>query len=88
MQFLRPDSTDTAVDHRIRILPCSVESSIPDISNPKDDQTIVRDGVEACVGRQVAGECFELMDFPFAYSHEVPFPLKGIDEEVATEAFL
>jgi hypothetical protein len=43
IQFLRPDRTETAADHRIRILRFSFESTMPDISNPKDDQTIVRD---------------------------------------------
>lgn len=54
----------------------------------RKDKVMPFQGVEACVGRQVAGECFELMDFPFAYSHEAPFPSKGIDEEVAAEAFI
>jgi hypothetical protein len=43
MQFLRSDRTETAADHRIHILRLSFESSMPDISNPNDDPTIVRD---------------------------------------------
>lgn len=34
-------------------------------------------GVEACMGKKLARECFELLDFPFDYSHETPFPVTG-----------
>jgi len=45
-------------------------------------------GVEACMGKQRAGECFEVMDFPFEYSHESPFPENGrIDHNELESAF-
>jgi hypothetical protein len=34
-------------------------------------------GVEACMGRHTAEACFEVMDFPFDYTHEFPFPMKN-----------
>lgn len=41
------------------------------------DKVMPFSGVEACMGKKLAGECFELMDFPFEYSHETPFPATG-----------
>lgn len=41
------------------------------------DKVMPFSGVEACMGKKLAGECFELMDFPFEYSHETPFPAAG-----------
>lgn len=41
------------------------------------DKVMPFSGVEACMGKQRAEECFEVMDFPFEYSHESPFPENG-----------
>ncbi len=41
------------------------------------DKVMPYQGVEACMGKKLAGECFELLDFPFGYSHETPFPVTG-----------
>lgn len=41
------------------------------------DKVMPFSGVEACMGKQRAGECFKVMDFPFEYSHESPFPKNG-----------
>jgi len=34
-------------------------------------------GVEACMGSKLAGQCIELVDFPYEYTHEFPFPVNG-----------
>jgi hypothetical protein len=39
------------------------------------DRVMPYSGVEACMGHQTAKACFEVMDFPFDYTHETPFPL-------------
>lgn len=54
----------------------SQKSRITGISLLKD-KVMPFSGVEACMGKQRAGECFEVMDFPFEYSHESPFPENG-----------
>lgn len=52
------------------------------------DKVMPFSGVEACMGKQRAGECFEVMDFPFEYSHESPFPENGrIDHNELESAF-
>jgi hypothetical protein len=46
-------------------------------------------GVEACMGSQLAEQCFELIDFPYNYTHEFPFPANGqIDEVSLNNSFL
>ncbi len=53
------------------------------------DKVMPFDGVKACMGTQLANECFELMDFPFDYSHEAPFPASGkVDDKTLLTAFL
>jgi hypothetical protein len=55
----------------------------------KRDLVIPYQGVEACMGTELAGACFSLLDFPYEYSHEVPFPVSGkTDPAVVNEAFL
>ncbi|SHJ75213.1 hypothetical protein SAMN05444280_12849 [Tangfeifania diversioriginum] len=52
------------------------------------DKVMPFSGVEACMGKQRAEECFEVMDFPFEYSHESPFPENGrIDRHDLKSAF-
>lgn len=54
----------------------------------KKDQVMPYRGVEACMGKQNARECFELIDFPFEYTHENPFPLnERIDEQILENSF-
>ena len=50
------------------------------------DKVMPFSGVEACMGRKLAGECFELLDFPFEYSHETPFPATGKNDMRIVEA--
>ncbi len=53
------------------------------------DKVMPWSGVEDCMGSRLAGNCFELIDFPYEYSHESPFPLHGkVDEEVVNASFL
>jgi hypothetical protein len=40
----------------------------------KKDEVMPYEGVEACMGSQNAENRFRVMDFPYSYSHEVPFP--------------
>ena len=54
----------------------SLKRRISGISLLKD-KVMPFSGVEACMGKKLAGECFELLDFPFEYSHETPFPATG-----------
>ncbi|MCI1780050.1 MAG: DUF6051 family protein [Bacteroidales bacterium] len=52
------------------------------------DTVIPYSGVEACMGKDVADKTFEVMDFPYKYTHEKPFPTKnGIDGRLLTECF-
>jgi len=52
------------------------------------DKIMPFEGVEACMGNKPARECFEVVDFPYEYSHESPFPANGrIDEEVLDTSF-
>jgi hypothetical protein len=45
-------------------------------------------GVEACMGSKLAGQCFELVDFPYEYTHEFPFPVNGrISDESLNHSF-
>jgi hypothetical protein len=46
-------------------------------------------GVEACMGNKLAGQCFELVDFPYEYTHEFPFPVSGkITDDSLNHSFL
>lgn len=47
------------------------------------DKVMPYSGVEACMGSELAGKCFEVMDFPYEYSHESPFPFNGQADEVS-----
>lgn len=45
-------------------------------------------GVEACMGSRLAGKCFEQIDFPYAYTHEFPFPTHGrVEEKALNDSF-
>jgi hypothetical protein len=53
------------------------------------DKVMPYSAVEACMGSRLAGECFEVMDFPYEYSHEAPFPSNGkVDENTLRNSFL
>ncbi len=53
------------------------------------DKVMPYSAVEACMGSRLAGECFEVMDFPYEYSHESPFPSNGkVDENTLRNSFL
>ncbi len=55
----------------------------------KKDRVMPFSGVEACMGLQTARNCFEVIDFPFDYSHESPFPLnRPINEQILEQSFL
>lgn len=54
----------------------SRQTRISGISLLKDTVMPYR-GVEACMGKQTAETCFEVMDFPFDYTHESPFPINN-----------
>ena len=46
-------------------------------------------GVEACMGTRLAGQCFELIDFPYEYTHEFPFPAHGrIEDATLNNSFI
>jgi hypothetical protein len=53
------------------------------------DKVMPYSAVEACMGSRLAGECFEIMDFPYEYSHESPFPSNGkVDNNTLRSSFL
>jgi|GEM_PF-113810 len=53
------------------------------------DKVMPYSAVEACMGSRLAGECFEVMDFPYEYSHEAPFPANGkVDKSTLRSSFL
>lgn len=53
------------------------------------DKVMPYSGVEACMGSKIANKCFQLMDFPFDYTHESPFPTSGhIDGKELDASFL
>lgn len=43
----------------------------------RKDKVMPYEGVEACMGSQAACQKFELLDFPYDYTHESPFPVNG-----------
>lgn len=52
------------------------------------DTVMPYSGVEACMGDKVARECFQLIDFPYDYSHESPFPANGkVDNPTLSASF-
>jgi len=52
------------------------------------DRVMPFDGVEACMGKVLAADCFQQLDFPFDYSHESPFPLRAqVSEVLMNECF-
>jgi len=66
----------------------SCKNRITGISLRKD-KVMPWSGVEACMGSQLSEQCFELIDFPYNYTHEFPFPANGqIDEVSLNNSFL
>jgi hypothetical protein len=54
----------------------------------KKDKVMPFEGVEACMGNSVATQKFELLDFPFEYSHESPFPMNAnIEPTLLNDSF-
>lgn len=54
----------------------------------RKDKVMPYEGVEACMGRANAMQKFELLDFPFEYSHESPFPLNtNIEPTLLNDSF-
>jgi hypothetical protein len=65
----------------------SIQHRISGISLQKD-KVMPWSGVEACMGGKLASQCFELMDFPYEYTHEFPFPLNGqVDDQSLNHSF-
>jgi len=65
----------------------SIQHRISGISLQKD-KVMPWSGVEACMGSKLAGQCFELLDFPYEYTHEFPFPSNGrIDDLSLNDSF-
>ena len=66
----------------------SIHHRIAGISLRKDT-VMPWSGVTACMGTQMAERCFDLMDFPYDYTHEFPFPADDrIDEASLNNSFL
>jgi pimeloyl-ACP methyl ester carboxylesterase len=54
----------------------------------KNDKVIPYLGVKQALGDNLAEETFTVLDFPYAYSHENPFPVSGNNNHEVDEAFL
>jgi hypothetical protein len=53
------------------------------------DSVMPYSGVEACMGTKLAEQCFKVMDFPYEYTHESPFPANGrTDDAILSASFL
>lgn len=52
----------------------------------RKDKVMPYEGVEACMGNESALEKFQLLDFPFEYSHESPFPMNSSIEPALLNA--
>ena len=51
------------------------------------DQVMPYSGIQSCMGDKTSNDCIELIDFPFDYTHENPFPDHGkIDKRLTEEA--
>jgi hypothetical protein len=65
----------------------SIKHRLSGISLQKD-KVMPWDGVEACMGSDLARQCFDLLDFPYEYTHEFPFPANGrIDDASLNKSF-
>jgi len=54
----------------------------------RKDKVMPYEGVEACMGSNNALQKFELLDFPFEYSHESPFPMNAsIEPDLLNASF-
>lgn len=54
----------------------------------RKDKVMPFAGVEACMGNDLASKCFKVLDFPFDYTHETPFPQDGrIDARRLDDSF-
>lgn len=54
----------------------------------KKDTVMPYEGVEACMGRKNASKKILLLDFPFEYTHESPFPMNAhIEPELLNASF-
>ncbi|MDD2611767.1 MAG: DUF6051 family protein [Bacteroidales bacterium] len=54
----------------------------------KKDLVMPYEGVEACMGHDMTARHFTLMDFPYDYTHEAPFPTNGrVDSALLNASF-
>ena len=53
-----------------------------------NDQVIPYEGVKEALGKDVAGSTVEVLDFPYAYTHENPFPVSQESRKEVDGAFL
>jgi len=54
----------------------------------KKDIVMPYEGVEACMGHDMTARHFTLMDFPYEYTHEAPFPTNGrVDSALLNASF-
>lgn len=52
------------------------------------DKVMPWSGIEACMGSNIAADCFKLMDFPYAYTHESPFPVNSdVNDNLLNSSF-
>lgn len=66
----------------------SMKNRISGVSLTKD-RVMPYKGVQECMGERLADKCFELIDFPYDYTHESPFPVNGkTDETALSDSFL
>jgi hypothetical protein len=81
--MIRPDKYNSEREGFFR----NIKTRIAGISLLQD-KVMPYSGVEACMGSQLARECFEVMDFPYGYIHESPFPVSGsVDGALIDKSF-
>ncbi|MDD3320094.1 MAG: DUF6051 family protein [Paludibacter sp.] len=51
------------------------------------DKVMPYQGIKDAMGDETAASRIELMDFPFAYAHENPFPVNGVGTEEVNHSF-
>lgn len=53
-----------------------------------NDKVIPYEGVQKAMGDELAGQTVELIDLPYSYTHENPFPVGGVKMKEVDAAFL
>lgn len=53
----------------------------------KKDSVIPTASIQGALGEEISKQLLQEIDFPFEYSHETPFPVGKVDDEILNQAF-